>query len=121
MGATKRLDLRVSLSYNPPMPGRPKKQRDVLKLARECFESGWYRDTRHSTDRRSKRKITLLEIKQVIEQGHHESRKDDYREEYRAWNYSIRGKTVDGRSLRVVVSFDEDTQMLLITAVDLDV
>jgi len=32
---------------------------------------------------------------------------------------AIRGKTVDGRQLRVVVSFDEETGLLIITAIAL--
>lgn len=56
----------------------------------------------------------------VIRHGYHEKRKDSFSEEYQGWNYAIRGKTIDRRSLRVVVSFDE-SGMLIITAIDLDV
>jgi hypothetical protein len=34
-----------------------------------------------------------------------------------AWNDAIRGQTVDGRSLRVVVSLEEETRLLIITAI----
>ena len=54
----------------------------------------------------------------MLTNGRHEKNKDQYQERYQAWNYAIRGRTVDKRDLRVVVSFDEDN-MLVITAVDL--
>lgn len=60
---------------------------------------------------------------QVIETGRHENRKDEYKEEYRAWNYAIRGETLDGRALRVAVSFERvsgEDLMVLVTAIDLD-
>jgi len=52
--------------------------------------------------------------------GWHEKRKDAYSEVFKSWNYAIRGKTIDERELRVVVSFDEDG-LLIITVIDLEV
>ncbi len=40
-------------------------------------------------------------------------------ERHEAWCYAIRGKTVDKRELRVVVSFDEN-YLLIITAIGLE-
>ena len=68
----------------------------------------------------TERVIDIHEIRQVIEGGWHEKAKDEYKAEWSAWNYAIRGKTVDGRSLRVAVSFDTDGHLLVITAIDLD-
>jgi hypothetical protein len=66
------------------------------------------------------RVISLPEVFHVLRNGFHEKRKDKYEELYKAWSYSIRGKTVDNRRLRIVVSFESETGMLIITAVDLD-
>ena len=55
----------------------------------------------------------------VLRHGWHEKRKDVFDTRYQAWNYAIRGKTVDGRSFRVVVSFEEETRLLIITAIAL--
>lgn len=104
-------------------PKKPAKHPDVLGLARLSLEKGRYRDTRHVVDRRQEREITLMEIKAVIGSGWHEKAKDRYQEEYSAWSYAIRGKTVDKRALRVVISFEPDERgelLLLITAIDLD-
>jgi len=59
-----------------------------------------------------------LEVKQVLKYGHHEKRKDEFKEEHSAWIYSIRGKTMDQRNLRIAVSFDKNN-MLVITVIDL--
>ena len=56
----------------------------------------------------------------MLRRGFHEKRKDKFDEFHNAWNYSIRGKTVDNRALRIVVSFDAETVMLIITAIVLD-
>lgn len=49
----------------------------------------------------------------------HEKAKDAYQERYKNWNYAIRGKTVDDRELRVVVSFEENG-LWIITLIDLE-
>jgi len=76
-------------------------------------------DTRHATDRQGERKITRPEVIQVLRNGPHEKRKDLFVKQYNAWNYAVRGKTVDRRELRVIVSFEAETGMLIITAIDL--
>lgn len=52
--------------------------------------------------------------------GHHEKSKDEYKPEHKCWNYSIRGKTVSERELRVAVSLDKVSGLLIITVIDLD-
>lgn len=63
-----------------------------------------------------KRSITLGQIKYILGHGRHEKSKDKYDESYSAWNYSIRGDTFDAIDLRVIVSFDEEDDLLIITA-----
>lgn len=72
----------------------------------------------HAIERRFQRSISINDITHILTTGWHESKKDEYREEYSEWNYSIRGQTVDGRQLRVVVSFDENN-MIVITVIRL--
>ncbi len=85
-----------------------------MKLA-----AGAYRDTRHAAERKAERDITMAEVIEAIEGGWHEAPKDDFRPEFKAWNYSLRGKTLDDRDLRIVVSFSEEDDLLIITTVDL--
>lgn len=51
--------------------------------------------------------------------GFHEKKKDGYDDTYQAWHYAIRGKSLDERDLRVFVSFDKETMMLIITAYEI--
>ena len=75
-------------------------------------------DTRHGNERQRERQITRPEIFFVLRHGHHEKKKDKFDAHYSAWNYSVQGKTVDRRELRIIVSFDENG-MLIITAIEL--
>ena len=91
---------------------RPTKQQDVLKKIYNAIARGLYRDTRHSTQRRLERGISLPDILEVLETGFHEKSKDEYRPEFKSWNYAIRGKTLDGETLRIAVYFEKNTVMI---------
>ena len=101
------------------MSARPEKHPDVMALVKACVVAGNYLDTRHADARQSERSINRLEVIYVLKNGHHEKKKDEFKEEFNAWNYAIRGKTFDKRELRIAVSFDETTRLLIITAIDL--
>ncbi len=90
-----------------------------MLFVKECIKAGRYLDTRHAVTRQRERKITRPEILYVLKSGHHESRKDRFDDHFKAWNYAIRGRTVDRRLLRIVVSFDLELRLLIITAIDL--
>jgi hypothetical protein len=98
---------------------RPPKIINLMVEIRKCLDTGKYLDTRHATERQAERDITRPEILRVLRTGFHEKRKDQFKEEYQAWNYSVRGRTVDARKLRVIISFDP-SGMLIISAIDLD-
>jgi hypothetical protein len=95
------------------------KKRDILKEIKRAIESSNYIYTSHANKRIKQREVTRFEVKQVLLSGHHEKRKDSFDEEWNSWHYSIKGKTLDKKNLRVVVSFDENN-MLIITVIDLD-
>lgn len=96
----------------------PDKLPDLMLTIRKCVEEGRYLDTWHAEDRQNERRINRPEILYVLKNGHHEKKKDKFDEFYNSWNYAVRGKTVDRRELRVVVSFDKNG-MLIITAIEL--
>ena len=95
---------------------RPKKRTDLLLDIRQCIALGHYRETIHAKIRKKERIISLPEIVHVLTNSWHEKNKDRFDELYVEWNYSIRGKTKDGDEMRIIVSFDEKTQLLVITA-----
>ena len=85
-----------------------------------CIQTGKYLDTRHASDRKNERHISRPELIYVLKNGYHEKKKDRFETLYHSWNYSINGKTLDKRNLRIIVSFDE-ASLLIITAIDLDI
>jgi hypothetical protein len=68
--------------------------------------------------RKSQRSIGLPEIIYVLRNGYHEKRKDEFKPEYNAWNYAIRGRTIDDRDLRIAIAFDKN-KMLIITVIEI--
>jgi hypothetical protein len=97
---------------------RPPKISNVMNIVHRCLREGRYLDTRHAFERQQERLISRIEIIQVLKRGYHEKRKDNFEETFRSWNYAIRGKTVDGRELRIIVTLDQNN-MLIITAINL--
>ena len=95
---------------------RSEKTQDLLALIRLCLETGRYRETNHAVYRKQQRKIILPEILDVLHNGRHEKRKDKFDEQYKEWNYAVRGKTIIGDDIRIIVSFDRERDLLIITA-----
>ncbi len=103
---------------------RPSKREDILKVVRDHVEQGRVIDTRHSIFRQGERQIGYPQVLYVLKTGWHESRKDEWKENYLSWNYAIRGKTVDGIEVRVPVFFIEDdpnmTYVGIATVINID-
>jgi len=97
---------------------RPPKLQNVLELSRQCIESGKYIPTFHAECRQLERDITLLDALHVIKTGYRELKKDQYKEEWQAWNYAVRGISLQGDMIRVIISFENDG-MLIITVINL--
>ena len=95
---------------------RPPKISNLMSRISECLDAGHYRYLEHAEKRIQQRKVSRLEVKQVLRSGHHEKSKDVFREEYGNWCYSVKGRTVDKRVLRIAVTFDEK-EMLIVTVI----
>lgn len=101
---------------------RPPKRENVLAVVRQKLAAEEFRDTYHTgEERRPERDILIAEVRQVLNGGYHEKSRDRFDEHFKAWTYSIRGKTLDERELRIVVAFDAgDDHLLFVTTRDLD-
>lgn len=97
---------------------RPSKILEVLKKARDCIDAGRYYDTTHAIQRKIQRQIRLTHILHVIRYGYHEKKKDEFKVEHNDWSYAIRGKTIDGKDIRIAIAFDDD-DMLIITVIEI--
>lgn len=96
---------------------RPKLENLLAAIAQHIISDD-YTLSKHARKRMSERDLDLPDVLYILRHGWHEKRKDQYDRSYESWNYAIRGKTVDERNLRIVVTFDEG--LLIVTAIDLD-
>jgi len=92
---------------------------DLLTKIKSSLIAGEYLFTDHAEEMLQDREVTRQEVQEVLISGFHEKRKDSFDEKYNAWKYSVKGKTLDQRPLRIIVSFDPDG-MLIITIIDLN-
>lgn len=90
---------------------------DLLQRVKEHVHKGSYVLVGHAILRKEERHIHLPHILQVLKNGRHEKEKDFFDIKRQAWKYAIRGKTIDGIDLRVIVAFEE--KMLIITVIRL--
>ena len=97
---------------------RPPKLENVLAKAKSGIEKGKYVATFHAECRQFERDITLLDALHVIKAGFREPKHDQYKDEYKAWNYAVRGDSLQSDPVRVIISFDDD-EMLIITVINL--
>jgi Domain of unknown function (DUF4258) len=97
-------------------PLRPEKLPDLMDRIGTCIISKNYTLTKHARERKSEREIVLPDILYVLRHGFHEKKKDSWDEIYKAWNYAIRGMTLDKKALRIIVSFEKG-EMLIITVI----
>lgn len=64
------------------------------------------------------RKIIETELSYMLKHGYCETSKDQYDQARRNWKYAIRGSTMDGRDLRVIIAFHQ--HILIVTVIDKD-
>lgn len=92
---------------------------ELLAAIRSAVESGAVQYADHALQRLQERSVTMLEVEQILRLGHREPKKDEWKPEYDAWSYAMRGKTDENRSLRVAVAIEEPG-VLVVTVIDLD-
>lgn len=99
---------------------RKKKAENVIALVKTLLAKGSYAISKHAKLRQRERLLTILDLKNIINTGYHETRKDEYKEEFSDWNYAIRGKTLDGEEARICLSFIEESHFIVITVIRLE-
>jgi hypothetical protein len=100
-------------------PDNPPKNDDILNVVRAAICEDRYQFGDHALDRMHERKITALDIRDVLMKGRRETAKDEYKEQYKRWRYAFRGRDEMARELRVIVS-EETPGVIIITAIDLE-
>ena len=84
-------------------------------MVREHIREGTYVLAKHAMERQKNRSINLPDILHVLQYGKHEKEKDLFDVKRQTWKHAIRGKTINGVDLRVIVAFQEE--MVIITLI----
>jgi len=91
---------------------------DLLKKIRAHVQRGTYILAKHAIKRQEERRIRLPDVLRVLEHGRHEQEKDVFDVKRQTWKHAIRGKTINGVNLRVIVALKNE--MVVITVINVD-
>ena len=101
---------------------RVPKEDNVLSKMKELLGKNRIRFLFHANKRMAERNVIDYEVRQALNNGHLNQARDRYSKENESWNYSVEGKTIDGRLLRIGVGFEtiEKTgeRLLIVTVID---
>jgi hypothetical protein len=100
------------------MEKRPKEKDLLLKIS-DSVNAGMLLYSNHANDRMLERKILKPDVEQVLLKGYHEAKKDQFNVALNSWDYAIRGKSIDGKNLRIVIALIKPN-VLVVTTIDLD-
>ena len=95
------------------------KIKNLNLLLKEAVTLGHLLFSEHSLLRLKERKILKTEVEFILKNGFHEKRKDKFNEKFNDWDYSIRGRTLDGRTLRVIIAVIKPN-IFVVTAIELN-
>lgn len=101
-----------------------KTDRELWNLIAEMIASSNYVFLNHAKMRLKDRNVTDIDVLDILENKDNRNRKrnkskDTYTPGYQDWNYCIEGKDLDGKRIRIIISFDSEL-MLVITVIRLD-
>ena len=69
----------------------PKLDRLMQRIV-EAVDRGEYVVSNHAYERAADRQVPIPHAEYVLRHGFHEKKKDQFKAEYQAWRYAIRGK-----------------------------
>ncbi len=105
---------------------KPNKKTDIelLSLIEETISNGNYIFLKHAHDRLKDRNVSDIEVLDILENKPKLKRKrnkskDVFFPGFSDWNYCIEGTDLDGKKIRIIVSFDQN-MMLVITVIRID-
>jgi Domain of unknown function (DUF4258) len=94
-------------------------QNNTLHRIRQCIENGHYTLKLHQKQREQERGITRAEVLYVLKSGNINHKDGSFDSKFQRDKYAIWGRTLDGRELEVIVAFDQEGCLEIITTFDL--
>ena len=91
------------------------KSNELLKKIKELVQKGSYIVSEHALQRQNERLVDLKSVLYVLKNGHCDTEKDLFDVKRQTWKYAIRGKTIDGVNLRIIICLEE--KLIIITVV----
>ena len=76
-----------------------------MEKIREFVRRDKWSFSQHAFERSNERDIDILDVSYVLKNGYHEEKKTKFNEARNSWNYAIRGITLDGEDIRVIIAF----------------
>ncbi len=102
---------------------KPPKEKDVLKKLLALHGAGKLRIHPHANLRMGERNVIYFEVLQALSKASHQPAKDRFSEEHQTWEYSMEGKTLDSKLLRIGIAFESDQRtgerVLVVTVIDI--
>ena len=98
---------------------RPVKIKNIIRISNEAVRTGHLIYSHHANERMKERGILKPEVEFILSSGHHEKKKDQFHAEFESWDYAIKGRTLDGRNLRIIIALVMPN-VLIVTAIDLE-
>lgn len=92
----------------------------ILQRVRQCLENGYFILKTHQKQRERERGITRAEVLYVLRRGNINPKRGGFDSKFQRDKYAIWGRTVDGRKLEIIVAFDPEARLQIITTYDLD-
>lgn len=92
----------------------------ILQKLRQCLEKGNFVLKAHQKQRERERNITRAEVLYVLKRGHINSERGGFDLRLQRDKYAIWGRTIDGRALEIIVAFDQEDRLEIITTYDLE-
>lgn len=92
---------------------------ELFKGIEQAIDNKNYVFTQHG-EIRSKQRLNDEQVIRILRDRRkkHDAARDYYSAGYPDWNYHIQGNTIDNQPIRIVVSFEENS-MLIITVINL--
>lgn len=97
---------------------KPAQLANLFDKIRKCLDQQKFTQTKHALQRQRERAIDLGDAIYVLQTGYHERRKTSFDDINNTWKYAIRGKTVDQVDIRIIIAFDEEEDMIIITVME---
>lgn len=96
---------------------------NIIYKVQTLLKAGKLRLSSHANQRMYERNVIYYELLQALTKCKHEAGKDRFSIEHDDWQYSLVGRTLDDRQLRIGVSFETDENtgetLLIVTVIDI--